>query len=1577
MITGNFIINRKTLISMIFIGFAMLGVISYSHLPLELFPDIELPFLIIQVNSFQQSDPETIEKEAIIPLEGAAGSLEKIDSIESFADQGRGTVFIYFKKNTNLKYAYLKLLERVNETKSDLPPSYFVNVVRIDTQQMANRFMTLQVRGKSNVDRLREIADREIVRELESIDGISNVEASGGRKRSVNIALDTDACETYGITPAKVNSLISENSRGNLFVGNVRENGRFKAVKVHCEYSSVLDLENIVINSDGPLLLKDVADISFGKKDISSISRVNGKSAVTIQLVKDSQVNLIELSDHTRSVIKRLNKNLKNKEIEIVIQSDTAEGMKSNINQIIRLALIGGILAVIILWVFLKNIRLVLIIAIAIPVSIFTALNFFYAFGISINSLTLVGMALAIGMLLDNSIVVLENIYRLASEGKALTSAVLGGVKEVWKSVVAGTLTTITVFLPFLFSQNFLISVIGKHTGVSIISTLLISLIAALVLIPMTAHIILKRSGFKKSHQFSVVSRKNRLIEIYNVLLKSSFRYPARVIVSAVVLFFISLLSALALSVNVTEETEAESFNIYVTMPAGATLESTDKAVSELEKRLEGLEEMEDLICEIKEEEAVLTINLKDDYYNLRNRDIESVKNIVNERTGDFKAADISFEQPRSSARYRGGRGGRMGGAIQNMFGLGSPQEKVVIRGGDYDNVKRLAEDIEYYLEDLSSVNRASMNISEDSPEIHLRFDPRLLSYYGINANQIMSELRSFPSEVESQVSFKKNDEEYDIIITKSGQAEEDKGVDDLREIIVVDNNGLSHKIDELANLTYSYGKPTISRVNQEKQIEVTYNFLSEVNDSRKLLESSRQEVDNLIAGLNIPPGIAVEVEHEENDYSEYIYLIGAAFILIYMILASIFQSLTTPVVIMFTIPLAATGALWLLIFTGTSILNAYTLTGLLILLGVVVNNGIILIDYSLILRRRGFRYSRALMTAGQARVRPILITTITTIVAMIPLAMGRSEETSLVGAPFAIAIIGGLSLSALFTLIFIPVVFSGLRKSLKWIMSRAMWLKFLQLSLFIISGLYIYARVENTLWRMILLFSAVMIIPSAVWFITNSLKRAKSEYISDDEPIVIKIRNLTKIYQHPSKFVREWNKGKERRRKEQGEMEGRSRLDFRALFWQLPLLSFLVYFVYFYLHSSFWLFALSIPVYLFILFIWRRISPYLTSAERRKMSKNGKTKTVKIAGIIIFWFIPLFNLLIFFFTFDDLATVIFIAIIWYAALAIYHVSKRLREEKINTARITGRFSRARRFIYRFVQNVPLIGKRKNPFPALFGVSLEIEKGMFGLLGPNGAGKTTLMRIICGILDQSYGKITINGFDTLEKREELQGLIGYLPQEFGLYENMTAVDFLNYQAILKGITDPDRRKEIVQRVLSAVHIEERKNDKINTFSGGMKQRVGIAQILLHMPRILVVDEPTAGLDPRERIRFRNLLMELSRERVVIFSTHIIEDISSSCSKVAVLDMGKLLYLGKPADMTKKASGKVWQFKVEPEEFEEINRELRVIYHTRDGGKIKVRCLNDRRPSEEAIEVTPTLEDSYLLLLRKEEEIETA
>jgi len=477
-----FVIERKTFVSMVFIGLTMLGYISYKNLPLELYPSVDLPVMIVRVDSYQDLELRYVENNAIIPLEGAIGTLDGVESLDSYADHRSGMIFITYKDNTETKYAYLKLQEKIENVKSSLPLEFIVNVLKVDTEQISNQFMDLEIRGSGGSDRVRNIVDKNIYDELANIDGIASVEVFGGREKSIEIILNKEVSESYGITPSQISSLINQSDKQRTFVGLVKSEDKKYIVNVTSESEKLTDIENIVVRPQGPVRLKDVAEIFFGVKDETTYSRVNGKESVTVRLIRDSQVNLIDLSHSVKEVITNLNSKLKYLDIEIVVQRDVAERMEENIDLIIELAVTGAILAIIILWIFLRNLKLVVTIGLAIPISIFTAFNFFYAYNISINSLTLIGMALAVGMLLDNSIVVLENIYRLSGRGKGRTDAVIQGTTEVWRSIIAATLTTITVFLPFLFSSNFLVSKFGLHIGVSIISTLLVSLFLALLL---------------------------------------------------------------------------------------------------------------------------------------------------------------------------------------------------------------------------------------------------------------------------------------------------------------------------------------------------------------------------------------------------------------------------------------------------------------------------------------------------------------------------------------------------------------------------------------------------------------------------------------------------------------------------------------------------------------------------------------------------------------------------------------------------------------------------------------------------------------------------------------------------------------------------------------------------------------------------------------------------------------------------------------------------------------------------------------------------------------------------------------
>lgn len=1552
---------------MVFTALTMLGYFSYKQLDVELYPNATLPMLFVQVNTGLEVDPRYMESQAIIPLEGAIGGLEGVEKIESTAGQQSGSIRISFRQETNIKYAYLKLVEKIDETKKQLPEEFAVNVFKFDLETLNNMFMSLQVRGSGGVDRVRQVVEKEIINKIKNIDGIANAEIFGGRNKSIEISLKEDICDAYGISPADVRAALNANSRARVFTGKVTKNDQLHFVNVVSEFDDITDIYELIVKDKGSIRLKDIADIKFSVVEEDSYSRVNGMEAVTIQLTRDAQANIIELADAVKEQIGKLNEELKDKDVELVVQTNTAETMENNIDLIIQLAMVGGVLAIFVLWIFLRNIRLVTAIALAIPISVFTAFNFFYAAEISLNSLTLLGMALAIGMLLDNSVVVLENIYRLAAKKMHPDQAVVQGTKEVWRSIFAATLTTITVFLPFVFSTNFFVGLLGKNIGVSIISTLVVSLVVALFLVPMVTHFFLIRKKDTKPVQFENIEHHNRLIQIYFVFLKTCMRNPGKTVLSALGLFFVTLLLSLSLSATGNQEAEVRDLTLYATLPSGTTLDNTDLIIREAEKKILELEEKESVVSQVYEGEAILTIKLIEDYKDLRNYSIPAIKNEIIDKVGDLRLAEFSWDPPTTSGRFGSG-GFDEEDDFGSILGIGSSNEKIIIKGQDFDQMLNTAKDVKYYIEQLSSIKRINIRIPNKRPELQLNMDKQMLAAYDIPLTNIMSELNSFQHEFSSGVSFKQGTEEYDIRIKTLGNDKQEKrNVDDLRRLNIRGNTGSNFEMQEISRFNFTEGLSSIRRSNQEKQLTLSYSFLDEITDEKDLLEAARLEIDETIAKLKLPSNMAIEVEHEDNQLEEFGFLLFMAFVLIYMILASVFESFTIPIVMMFSIPLAAIGSLVLLVLSGTSLMNANVLTGFLILLGIVVNNGIIMIDYARVLQKRGYKESRSLMMAGLARVRPILITAITTIIALIPLALGKAEYVTQIGVPFAITVIGGLTLSTILTLVFIPTLYSGLRNALVWVKSLSIYIKIILTLLYIGFGYLIYTEVDSVIWQLIDYLVLLIGAPITIYFIQSSLRQASEKLIGEDEDLVINIRNLVKIYDWDSKFSREWKSGINIRKRLGIVREVKSIKDFEQVLWQLPLIAFGIYFIYFHLEGGFWSFILPVFLYIMIVSI---LMPFKHYAKHLK--ENNQRKFVRVFFLfmfkMIFWLFPTFALYLFNAKFDLIGLVIPMAFLWYLAISIKVTSDKLYKEEINVNRLKGRFKGIRKAFYRFVKIIPIIGKKKVPFKAVKGVSFTIEKGMFGLLGPNGAGKSTLMRIVCGILEQSYGQITINGIDVSEKREELQGLIGYLPQEFGMYENMKAIDFLHYMGILKKLYNEKERSERIEYVLKAVHMYDNRNDKIGSFSGGMKQRIGIAQILLNLPRILVVDEPTAGLDPRERIRFRNLLVELSKERIVIFSTHIIEDVASSCNRVAVIKAGELKYLGAPIHMAGKADGKVWMLTVPASEFDDIKDKLNIIHHMQDGDQIRIRCLADEAPTENAKPVKANLEDAYLSLL---------
>ena len=1014
---------------MLFIGFSVMGYISYNKLPVELFPNVEFPILIVQVSSTSEVDPKYMESQAIVPLESVISTLEGVEEITSNADSRQGMIFISFEQGVNIKYAYLKLEQKVGAIQSDLTPEFVVNIVKIDTEQFTNTFMDLQVLGSGGVDRVRNVTDQYITDRLNDVDGIGGVEVFGGRQKTVEIIMNDAVCEANGITPNTISNVLSQNSNKSAFAGQVERDGQQVFVNVTAELKDIKNIQSLVVSERGPLLLSDVAEVFFGVKEQTTLSRVNGKDAVSIRMSKDTQANLIDLSDRTLEAIDIINKDLEALDVQIVVQSNQAELMAINIDQIKNLAITGGLLAIFVLWVFLRRLKFILSIALAIPISVYTAFNFFYAAGITINSLTLIGMALAIGMLLDNSVVVIENIYRHVVNKRPITDAVVDGTKEVMRSVVAATLTTVTVFLPFIFSSNFLVTLIGTHIGVSIISTLLVSLVVALVLIPMLAHTAISKDDQPKAPLIKNASIRQRIIQIYLVILKSCFRRPAFTVIGGLVLFFVTIGLSLLVSVASLNEVETTEMDLFVTMPQGATLASTDLRTKKIEERVMEIPVVDKVISQVSEGDAVLSIKLVEGFNDLDTISVEDVRNKLNSISEEFEDLEISMDEPPQQGGGQGGAGRSANTDFERMLGIGSAQERIIIKGQDFELMKTIANDINNFVGGLQSIDRSTVNISPDRPEAHILFDQERMSANNITQQNVAIALNDFQPSFTSGSNFVSGGEEFEITIRTQNQVVESaKEMKDLREMPVTSTTGSSHALSDIGAVIYSSGESTITRLNQEKRIEITYSFIDEVLGSESLLEASRVEIDQLVAGVNIPSGMVVDVIHDDNLYDEFYFLIFAAVVIIFMILAAVFESLYLPIVIMFSIPLAAIGAFLGLTFTGNSLLNANTLIGFLILLGVVVNNGIILIDYSRILRRQGYDKYRALIMSGISRIRPILITSLTTLIGLSTLIFYPSGQGVFL-QPLAISLGFGLLWGTILNLLYLPVIFVLLHK--------------------------------------------------------------------------------------------------------------------------------------------------------------------------------------------------------------------------------------------------------------------------------------------------------------------------------------------------------------------------------------------------------------------------------------------------------------------------------------------------------------------------------------------------------------------
>jgi len=1550
-------IRRPVTTAMFFIAIGMMGVVSLGRLNVELMPEVVFPQIFV-IASQRTMSPEQIEREVVMPIEEEIGKLENVVQIDSQSRLANGQVTISYEPSTDMKFAELQVNRRMGQLLPNLPDQTTLLVQRFDTSLLTSAVMTLQVLGAGDLNWLRDFTEEKIRPELEAVEGVVSATPLGGQQRSIEIIVDPEMMGAHQLSMNAITGAINSVNVPRAYVGRVFDANQRFPVSLSGQFAALSDISNVVVRQDGQLTLGDIAEIDYGLQERTDYSRVNGFEAVSIRIQKENEANLIDVADGLKATVERLNRQFVGEEIEITVTDDQAALMQDALGTLQQAAIIGVFLGLGVLFLFLRSIRFVGILLLAIPASLLLTFNLMYAWDLSLNVLSLCGLALSMGMLADNGIVVMESIFKHFEAGKEAMQAARDGTAEVSRAIVASTTTTVAVFLPVLFIQSDFQDII-RELALAIAFPLLASLLVALTLVPMLGARTLSRAGLKPLGT-------GRLLEMYTVVLKASLRHRVRVGVTVSVVLLATLIISFFYMLQSQSVEEESGFTIYVSLEEGATLDATDAVVVKVEEAVGELEDVDSFNTSVQETQGTVTVNLVDRRDNPDRMSVDDAKDALEDALDDIEGGTVGYDAPAlGGGGGGGGRGGGGGGGGAGGFALGqgAVPETIVVRGSDFSVLQMLADDLQYRLEEVPDVDpdSISVDLARSAPEVQVIPDAMAMFDRQLNVNTVLGAIaQASPQGVQTTVAFLEPDgTETPIEVRYIDEFEENPiGLDELRQLPILTPAGEFTAMEEVARVRTDEGRNTILRTDQSRRVVLTYRFTTEVLDSQPLTDAARGVVRLVINDMVLPPGYTVEVTEAEVD-NIYYWMMGIAAILVYMILASLFESLSSPIVIFCTLPTAIIGSCVALLLTGTGLTSQagpMALLGFVVLIGIAVNNGIILIDAVTNLRKQGFRRERAVLTAGRSRVRPILMTSSTTLLGVFPLALEFGGDFE-IWPPFAITVVGGLAVSMVSTLVFVPVAYMGIDQVRDWLRRMGWVAVSIATAAAAVCTYAVQYRYDSYFWTSLAAIPLWFAFLTLVWTIMRAHHARVLAHQKREAVYSIRLHTLTKVYGAPGRFRREWGRFERRTRNLMD--EGADPVDRKAvkdgLIWKLPVLALLA-FLHTYLTQGLWVFVISLLSWGLLVHLVSALGQLVWSQPPRAFGL-----LVRYGGLALFLYYLQTRL-------GASSLTVACLGIFLAVRVVRWLARRVEAGTVDVEDMTGRLRWLRRPIYRVAAKVPILGAKKAEFTALHGINLEIGRGMFGLLGPNGAGKTTMMRIITRVLEPTFGSVSVNGVN-LEDHEHLQGLIGYLPQHFGSYNHMTGYEYLEYRALLEGFNDSTERHERVMDVLEQVNLTDRMDDNIGSYSGGMRQRIGIAQTLLHTLQIMVVDEPTAGLDPVERIRFRNLLARLSKDRVVIFSTHIVEDVAGSCNRLAVINSGRCIYTGTPETMRQQARGRVWEAVLDEDFFHDLEADLNVITHLRTPAGIRVRFIANEEPDEFSAEhVEPTLEDAYIYLL---------
>ena len=1037
-------VRRPILTLVIFFIVIILGAVSLSRLSIDLMPEVTYPTISV-VTSYGNVGPQEMEELVTRPLEEALAAVQGVEEITSTSTEGRSMVRMAFGWGTELDAAANDIRDRIDRVLGRLPEDIERPMIR-KFDLSAFPILITGVSSNMNARDLRQLTEDQVKYRLERVPGVAAVDIWGGLTREIHVNLKAAQLKALGISAdAVIAALRSENR--NVPAGLYEKGTSEVLVRTQGEFTSIEEIASTVVTMRGgtPIQVKDVADVEDSWEEVRQLIRIDGQPGLRISVSKQSGANTVKVAEAANAEIERINRDIP--QIRLIPLIDTSTYIKQSVNNVGRSALLGGILAVIILFLFLRNISSTAIVATAIPISVLATFGLMYFSGFTLNIMTFGGLALGIGMLVDSAIVVIENIYRHREQGESADVSAVRGTGEVSAAILASVLTTIVVFLPVVFIRG-MSGIMFQQMAYVVSFSLLCSLIVALTLIPVLASKFMRfrppagqagetspevRNGFL-GRLYAASERVVCGVEArYKRALDWALSHRKSVIGITALLFVASFVLIRFIGVELMPAADEGEVRVDVEMAVGTRMEVVDRAVLAIE----------DVVRREVPEMVSMLSRVGGGGWRSRGGHTAQVRITLVPRARRTRSSeDVANDLRRSLAgipgvtlRTRAGQGL----FLLRMGSSSSDNVSVEVRGYDLKTAQSLAARVEQLVAAVSGITDTRISREEGSPERVISIDRQKAADLGLTVSRIGDALETAVGGKQASY-FREGGKEYRILVRLS--EEDRRELDDLLDLTVVNNRGEPVILRNVIKTAPEEGPVRIERKDQERIITVNANFTG--RDMGSVIADIR---DGLTA-IPVPRDFAIlfggDYEEQQEAFRELLLGFIIAVLLVYLVMAGQFESFRDPFVVLFSIPVAIVGIVVTMILTAT-IFSMQAFIGCIMLAGIVVNNAILLVDYTNRLRREeGKEMMEALRLAGARRLRPILMTAATTVLALVPLSFGLGEGGE-AQAPLARVVIGGLISSTLITLVLIPVVYSLFEGGLGRGRARASLRKFIK----------------------------------------------------------------------------------------------------------------------------------------------------------------------------------------------------------------------------------------------------------------------------------------------------------------------------------------------------------------------------------------------------------------------------------------------------------------------------------------------------------------------------------------------------